>query len=404
MKRILLVTALAVGLGVSARIFSIQAGAGGPGEQGAFAASRAALAEKSKRVDALMAPWSKGDTPGAAIVVIQDGRVVHERGYGLANLETRTPIRPDTVFDLASVSKQFSAMAIMVLAERGKLSYDDSLSKFFPEFPPYARKITIRHLLDHTSGLPDYMDLFAKTGKINKDGKMGGFEPTSRDAVELLARQKELLFDPGEKYEYSNSGFAVLGQIVEKASGERFAKFLKDNIFQPLGMNSTLVLDETRPRIKNRAISYSREGNGYKDIDYDPLNWIYGDGNVNTTIEDMVKWDQALYTEKLVKQSTLRQAFTSGKLNNGRAIGYGFGWRVAKRFGLNCLSHGGLWVGFASYIMRFPDQHFTVIVLSNLAQFPTDTLTPKIAKIYLPDKIRGSSGSPNRASASLNTE
>ncbi len=344
-------------------------------------------AEREAQVDALMAEWSKGETPGAAVLVVQDGRVLLKKGYGLANVETKELIRPDTVFDLASVSKQFTAMAVMMLAERGKLSLDDPLSKFFPGFPAYAQNITVRHILNHTSGLTDYMEVLTATGKIDKNWKAGGFEPTSADTVKLLSEQKELRFAPGEKWEYSNSGYVVLGQIVVKASGKSLPKFLKENIFQPLGMNHTLVSDETRPKIKNRAISYRMEAGKYTNADYTPLNLIYGDGNVNTTIEDMYLWDQALYTEKLVKAATLKQAFTSGKLTNGKETGYGFGWSTIKYGGLETVGHSGGWAGFRTDITRFPQERFTVVVLSNLGSFKIGKTSQKIIGIYLGDKL-----------------
>ncbi len=343
------------------------------------------LDERAAQVDALMAGWS--DKPGAAVLVVQDGRVLLSKGYGLANVEGKEQIRPDTVFDLASVSKQFTAMAILMLAERGKLSLDDPLTKFFPEFPAYAQKITVRHILNHTSGLPDYMGAFTSTGKIDKDWKAGGFEPTSADVVKLLSEQKEARFAAGEKWEYSNSGYVVLGQIVLKASGKPLPQFLKENVFEPLGMKSTLVADESRPKIKNRAISYAPEGDKYTNIDYTPLNLIYGDGNVNTTIEDMYKWDQALYTEKLVKAATLKQAFTSGKLASGKEIGYGFGWGIGKYGDLETVSHSGGWAGFRTDIMRFPQQRFTVVVLSNFGAFRPASISKKVAAIYLADKL-----------------
>jgi CubicO group peptidase (beta-lactamase class C family) len=359
----------------------------GKSNQAPASALSAKDAERAAQVDALMAEWSKGETPGAAVLVVQDGRVLLKKGYGLANVETKEPIRPDTVFDLASVSKQFTAMAVLMLAERGKLSLDDPLSKFFPAFPAYAQKITVRHILNHTSGLPDYMVIMTATGKIDKNWKAGGFEPTSADTVKLLAEQKELRFAPGEKWEYSNSGYVVLGQIVVKASGKSLAQFLKENIFQPLGMNNTLVSDETRPKIKNRAISYGPDGGKFVNADYTPLNLIYGDGNVNTTIEDMYLWDQALYTEKLVKAATLKQAFTPGKLASGKETGYGFGWAVGKYGGLEMIGHAGGWAGFRTDIKRFPQERFTVVVLSNLGNFRPTKISEKIAAIYLGDKL-----------------
>jgi CubicO group peptidase (beta-lactamase class C family) len=343
--------------------------------------------ELAARVGALMAQWNAGDTPGAAILVVRDGQVLLSKGYGLSNIEGKAPIRPDTVFDLASVSKQFTAMAILILAERGKLSVDDPLSKFFPEFPAYAQKITIRHILNHTSGLPDYMEALMTAGKIDKQWKPGGFEPTSADIIKVLAEQKAPRFMPGAKFEYSNSGYVVLGQVATKAAGKPLPQFLKENVFEPLGMKSTLVADETKPKIKNRAVSYGSEAGKFVDADYTPLNLIYGDGNVNTTIEDMFKWDQALYTEKLVKKATLKQAFTSGKLNDGNETGYGFGWGIGRFGGLDVVAHSGGWAGFRTDIMRFPNERFTVVVLANWTHFRPADISRMIARIYLADTL-----------------
>src|SRR5215213_3855133 len=338
------------------------------------------LAEKSAQVDEIMSAMVRAGAPGAAVMVIQDGKVIHKKGYGLANVEAGTPIDSNTAFDLASVSKQFTAMAIMILAERGKLSYDDPLTKFFPEFPAYASKITVRHLLTHTSGLPDYMASFQKLGK--KD-----FEPTSKDAIRMLSEMPEPRFAPGEKWEYSNSGYVVLAQIVEKASGMGFASFMKKNVFDPAGMSNTLVADESRPKIANRAISYAPEVECFRNIDYTPLNLIYGDGNVNTSLEDMYRWDQALYTERLVKQATLKQAFTPAKLNDGSPTRYGFGWSISDLNGLPVLAHGGAWVGFRTSIARFPSERFTVIMLSNFARFNPEAVSKRIARVYLGEKL-----------------
>jgi len=352
------------------------------------------LADKSAQVDALFAPWTQGRTPGAAVLVVQDGKIVHKKGYGLADIAANTPIAPNTAFDLGSISKPFTAMAIMMLVERGKLRYGDPLSRFFPEFSSsYARKITIWHLLHHTHGFPDYEGLFVKSGMIDKDyprpskGKTEGFEPTIRDTLRLLAQQKELRFAPGDKYEYGGSGYVLLALIIEKVSGKPYPRFLRENIFQPLGMNSTLVYDETRPEVKNKAVSYARVGERYKDIDYTPLNLIYGDGNLNSTVEDLYKWDQALYTERLLRAGTLEQAFTPGNLNDGTETGYGSGWLVRNAPGLRRIAHGGSWVGFRNLMVRYPDQRFTIIVLSNFAEFDRETLVYKIARIYLADQI-----------------
>lgn len=316
-----------------------------------------------------------------------------KKGYGLANLENKKPIEPDTVFLLASVTKQFTAMAIMILAEYGKLRYSDSLSGFFPQFPPYAQTITIRHLLYHLAGFPEYDDLFLESGKLDKDyprsakSVRSDFEPTVKDALAILAEVKELQFAPGEKFEYSNSGYMILALIVEKVIGQTFSEFLQQNIFQPLDMRRSILYDETRPQIQNVATSYTLEDGVYKDIDYAPQNAIYGEDNIYTTIEDMYKWDQALYTEQLVKAATLQEAFTSGRLNNGKTSGYGFGWAVRRFLGLDALVHGGSWLGFRTSIVRIPSQHFTVVVLANLAQIDAGDFAAKISKIYLADKM-----------------
>jgi CubicO group peptidase (beta-lactamase class C family) len=353
----------------------------------------AAQAEHTAEVDALFAPWAGTATPGAGVLVIQDGRVLLKRGYGLADLESGSPIEPNTAFLLGSVSKQFTAMAIMILAERGKLGYDDPLARFFPGFPAYARRITVRHLLNHTSGLQDYEELFVKTGKIPANWPRSikeppdKYEPSAADALRLLEQQTELRFQPGSKWEYSNSGYMVLGQIVEKASGQRYRDFLRDDIFRPLGMTETAVYDETKPEIPKRAASYRQDGSKFPNIDYTPLNGIYGEDNVVSTLNDMYKWDQALYTEALVRQSTLAQALTPGRLNDNSATDYGFGWSIGDRLGLHYVEHGGSWLGFRNFVLRYPLQHFSVVVLSNLAQFDPGAVANKIARIYLQDQM-----------------
>ena len=328
------------------------------------------------------------------MIIIKDHQVLLKKGYGLADVEAKKPITPDTAFLLASVTKQFTAMAIMMLAERKKLSYEDPLSKFFPEFPSYAQNITVRKLLNHLAGLTEYDDLFVESGMVDRDwprsskSKPSNFEPTSKDALKLLTQQKTLRFSPGEKFEYSNSGYVILAQIVEKVSGNSFAEFLRENIFRPLGMKRSLLNDEVRPSIPNLASSYTFKDHVYREIDYTPLNAIYGEDNIYSTVEDLYKWDQALYTEKLVRASTLREAFTPGRLADGTLTNYGFGWRLGKFLGLDTVSHTGSWLGFNNYYVRFPGERFSVIVLSNSTQFQPVMIANKIARIYLAAKVK----------------
>ncbi|HNX30497.1 MAG TPA: serine hydrolase domain-containing protein [Holophaga sp.] len=342
-----------------------------------------------EKVDRLFAPWNRPDTPGAAVAVIRDGRILMEKCYGSADLGKGTLIGPDTAFRLGSVTKQFTAMAVMQLAERGKLSYEDPLSKYFPVFPAYARKITLRHLLQHTAGLPEYEALFVAQDKIDWNwprsvkSEPSAFEPTSKDALEILAQVEEPRFAAGSRYEYSNSGYVILAQIVERVSGQPFARFLRENIFQPLGMDRTCLSDQTRPGIQKLATSYRTEGGAYKDIDYTPVNAVYGADGIYSTLEDMCRWDQALYTEKLVKRATLEEAFTPGRLNDGSATCSGFGWRVDQALGFGRVSHGGAWLGFRNAIVRFPDQRFTVILLANHGGFNVIDFVTQASRFFL---------------------
>jgi CubicO group peptidase (beta-lactamase class C family) len=337
------------------------------------------------RVDTLFSRWDHPDTPGAAVMVIKNGKVLLKKGYGLADLESRTAITANTAFLLASVTKQFTAMAIMILQERKQLSFDDPLSKFFSEFPAYAESITVRHLLNHLAGFPEYDELFVTTGKIDKDWPRSSksarseFEPTAKDALRLLEDVKVLRFEPGTKFEYSNSGYVILAQIVEKVSGQRFCAFLKQNIFQPLAMNGSILYDENRPSIPNAALSYKFEKGMYQDISYAPQNAIYGEDNIYTTLDDMFRWDQALYGEKLVRAETLKQAFTPGRLTNRNSIPYGFGWFVDP----HRVRHSGSWLGYRTAIARYPDKQFSVIVLSNVADCGVGSIVDKISEIYI---------------------
>jgi CubicO group peptidase (beta-lactamase class C family) len=349
---------------------------------------RADLESLADKVDALFAPWSQNQMPGAAVLVVQGGQVVHKKGYGLADIKSKTPIRPDTSFLLGSATKSFTALSIMILADRRELSYDDSLLRFFPRFPGYAREITIRNLLQHTAGLAEYDDLFRAAGKIDGnwprsvESKPSHFEPTSRQTLRLLAAQKKLDFYPGEDYHYSNSGYVVLAQIVEKVSRQRFRRFVDREIFQPLGMDHSFVYDETRLKVEKRATSYSWKKGRYQDVDYTPLNFIYGEDGIYTTLDDMVRWVKAIDEQKLVKPKTWQEAFTPGKMNNGKFTDYGFGWILSDNF----VWHDGEWLGFRSYVAHHPQAHLGIVILSNCKELNASSLGHEVAEICLGDK------------------
>jgi N-acyl-D-aspartate/D-glutamate deacylase/CubicO group peptidase (beta-lactamase class C family) len=333
------------------------------------------------RIDALFAPLATGDSPGAAVIVIRNDEVLHAAGYGYADLQSREPITPQTSFRLASVSKQFTAMAIMILADRGELDYDDPLVKYLPELGPFGEKITLRHLLTHTSGLPDYYDVL-------EEETVEGMPDTEQAMQFLAAWDEPPLFAPGERYEYSNPGYEMLALVVERVSGQRFGRFLEDNIFLPLGMTETVVRDSTEPEIPNRALGYTRKEGSFELLDEHPLNHIIGSGGMYSTVEDLARWDQALYTATLVQRATLEQAWSPVRLTGGEEYPYGFGWRLGRYGGLGRrLCHAGGWLGFSTFIVRYPEHRFSVIVLSNLEDFDGEDFADRIADIYYPSTL-----------------
>jgi CubicO group peptidase (beta-lactamase class C family) len=325
----------------------------------------AAPVEKPAQVDALFASCANGEAPGASVIVIQNGEVLHERSYGLASIELGVANTPGTVFRLGSMTKQFTAMAILQLHDRGLLSIDDLVARYLPD-APHGDAITIRHLLTHTSGIGQ-------------------------------ADDAQLEFAPGERLNYSNKGYWLLGRIIEKISGRPYEEYLRENVLGPLGMSHT-GFEHRNEVIKNRASGYSnREGGGYLNTGFDDVSGAYSAGALYSTVRDMRLWDQALYTDKLAKPETIELAFTPAKLNDGRLASFGFGWMVRDYRGLREVCHGGDISGFNSYIARFPDQRFTVIVLSNVGMWPagptptSEVLAHRIAEIYLADVMHPAS-------------
>lgn len=374
MKRFLALAACAMALASYALLTAQSARA-----QTAEAAKAAStLTEKSAQVDRLLSASIKESDPGAVILIIQNGQVLKSASYGLANVESKMPVTAQTPFEIGSMSKPFTAMAVMMLAERGKLGLDDPLTKFFPTLPAYAQKIAVRHLLNHTSGLVDV---------INPKWFRRGYQPTSQELVEMLAREQKVNFAAGENFEYNNTGYVLLALIVEKASGVRFSKFMRENIFKPLEMNRTLIYDETKPKIAGMAVSYSAEGGAFKRDEDLSDKFFFGAKGVISTAEDLAKWDHALETEKLVKAATLRRIFAPTRLNNGTMSAYGFGWYVSREGGLDVLEHGGGYLGYRSYLKRYPAEHTTLILLSNNGSLEYVPLTRKIGQIYLAERM-----------------
>ncbi len=329
----------------------------------------------SKQIDEIVTKTVKDDTPGVAVLVIKNGEVVHKKGYGLANLEHKVAITSETVFDLASVSKQFTAMAVMILADRGELAFADDIRKVLPEMPETdkERPIRIEDLLHHVSGIHDYLD-FMESFK-------GDPNTVKNEGVLKILVDKKLDFPTGTKWAYSNSNYCLLGLILERVTKKTFREVMKKEIFEPLGMKSAWVFDDATQVIKNRAYGYERRK---KEWRYAHSDWIMtGDGTVMLSLEDFVLWDKALRDGKLVKAETLKLAWAPGKLDSGKEHTYGFGWNVTTKDGKLTVEHSGGWAGTSTYIVRYVDEGVTAVALSNAPGFVDPTsIARKAAKLW----------------------
>ena len=330
---------------------------------------------QADKVTALFDHLNEGTQPGAAVMVIRDGGVVYSGGFGFADVKKQIPIDADSTFRLGSVSKQFTAMAIMVLADEGRLDYDDLVTRYIPELDMYPG-VTIRHLLTHTSGMPDYYDTIDTSGGM----------PTNADMPAVMASMDGPVFAPGAQYEYSNPAYEMLPVIVEKVSGQAFSAFMLENVFRPAGMDDSLIYDHTEPEIANRVYGYEPRGRSFKLNDYHALNYLDGSGGMYATLEDFLAWDQALYGEDVVSAATLSEGFTRYTLNNGDEIDYGFGWRLDQHRGHRRIAHGGSWVGFRTSIARYPDAKLAVVVLTNRTDGNPGSYVDRISDIYLPER------------------
>ncbi len=338
---------------------------------------RGADEKKTAAVDEVFADLTKAGSPGCALGVYREGKILYSKGYGLANLEESVPITPQSVFDIGSTSKQFSAASILLLQKHGKLSVNDEVRKYIPELPDYGQKITILQLLNHTSGLRDYLTLMELAG-VNTDSVT-----TDEEAMQMIFRQKALNFAPGSDWLYSNTGFFLLSVIVKRVSGKTLREFAEENIFAPLEMTHTQYRDDHTSLIANRAMAYDakEKGRGYS------LNVSYfeqtGDGAVHTSVEDLLKWDENFYSGQIGGKEFLSEIQEQGKLNNGKVLDYAKGLRIADYRGLRTVSHGGSWGGYRAELLRFPEQHFSVACLCNLGSASPSNRARRVADIYL---------------------
>ena len=344
---------------------------------------------RKAQVDSIFAEWDKPDTPGCVCAVMQDGEIVYAQGYGVANLEHNSALSPDSVFYIASVSKQFTAACIVLLSQRGILSLDDDIRKYVPEIPDFGDTITIRNLIYHTSGIRDYPILFLLKGIYFEDNI------TNDKVLALLSRQEALNFKPGQKLTYSNSNYVLLAEIVERVSGKSLREFAEENIFDPLGMKQTHFDDDFRMIVKNRVSSYEKKENGNYARYLKSFN-VVGDGGLLSTVTDLSRWQKNFYDGKLGGQEFINLLLTKGTLNNGRELDYGFGLVHGNYRGMRIVRHGGGLQGFRAELLHFPDRRFSVAVLCNLAIMRPGALAKQVADIYLAEDFTERTSRPRR--------
>ena len=352
----------------------------------------------SPALDAIFSPLANASSPGLAVLVRKDGRTVFEHGYGARELRSFAKIDSQTNFRLASCSKQFTAMSTMMLVHDGKLRYDDKLTDVFSDFPAYGKAISIRNLLNHTSGLLDYEDLMAAAEK-RKGAAI--WTPTHQiqdaEVLDLLKQETAGKFAPGRQWSYSNSGYVVLGLVVAEISGKPFAQFLRERIFASLGMSQTLAYQKGKSEVSQRAYGHSKDAKAWKETDQSATSATLGDGGIYSSLEDLAKWDEALGQRTLLSENEMRPALIPVKLANGAQpmwptdsdrpegtpVAYGFGWFLDSYHEHQRMWHYGDTMGFHSYILRFPADHLTVIILCNRTDLDPESLALRVADLCL---------------------
>jgi CubicO group peptidase (beta-lactamase class C family) len=361
----------------------------------------------SEQVDKLFEKMDRTISPGCAVAAMRDGKILYQRGYGMADLDHNVPITAETVFHVASMSKQFTAAAIVMLAQERKLSLDDEVRKYVPELPDFGAPVTLRQLVYHTSGLRDQWELLGLAGwRYSLD------LITDDDVLSVMSRQKDLNFPPGSKHMYSNTGYTLLAQVVKRVSGQSFREFTTSRIFQPLGMRNTHFRDDHAEIVKNMAYGYVPAKDTFR-ISITNFDTV-GATSLLTTIEDLALWDENFYNPRVGGPEMIRQMLERGKLSDGEQLDYAFGLVIGKHRGLATVDHAGGDAGYRSDMIRFPDQHFTAVCLCNRADSNPSELTLQVAEIYLAkemtaaDKVGAGSGktvqlAPEKLAAKVGT-
>lgn len=367
------------------------------------AQAQSSEASREKRIDALFSGVTSPDAPGLAAMVVQNGKTVFERGYGVRDLRTKAKIDAHTNFRLASFTKQFTAMAIMLLVRDGKLHYDDKPTKVFPDFPAYGKDITIRNLLNHTSGLPDYEDLMDAEEKVKGPIWTPEHQIQDQEVLKLLEKASGGLFAPGTSWAYSNSGYVILGLIVARVSGKPFGDFLAERIFAPLHMDHTIMYVKGKNEVTNRAYGHTKqkETGVFQETDQGPTSATQGDGGIYTSLEDLAKWDDAFRNHTLLNAEEMNPALSEARLADGspthwpdvshgdngtpgKPVSYGFGWFLDPYQGHARIWHTGGTRGFRTIIERFLNENLTIIILCNRTDLDPEKLALQVTDLYLP--------------------
>jgi CubicO group peptidase (beta-lactamase class C family) len=325
--------------------------------------------QRAAMIDEIMSEYTKPDGPGASVLVMQDDSIFFSRAYGLADITTGERLTTAHNFRLASVTKQFTAMSVLMLSEAGRLSLEDSITRYFPDFPEYGRGIRVKHLLTHTSGLVDYEDLIPDTVTV---------QVHDIDCLRLMGQTDSLYFEPGSQYRYSNTGYALLALITEHVTGARFADVLRERIFQPLGMQTSVAFEEGISSVHHRSYGHSRKEDGWAKTDQSLTSAVLGDGGIYSNPTELATWISALWQHRLISDSFQQQAWTKALLNDGTAIDYGFGWHLDGGHP----HHDGSTKGFRNHILVFPDKRMMVVVLTNRDEGKPRELAERIAQLF----------------------
>ncbi|MDX1701823.1 MAG: serine hydrolase domain-containing protein, partial [Melioribacteraceae bacterium] len=330
-----------------------------------------------KQIDEIFTEFQIGTRPGASVAVIKDSRIIYKKGFGVANLESGQPINSETNFRLASITKQFTALSVLLLENEGKLSLFDKITDYFPELNHYAHEIKIINILQHTSGFLDYEHFVDAKDTIQlKDS----------DVLEILSGQDSTYFEPGTKHKYSNSGYAVLALLVDRVSGLSFAEFLDKKIFQPLKMNNTVAFEKGISTVSQRAIGYTDIDEGFINSDQSLTSAVLGDGGIYSSITDLLKWNKEVEEPTLLPEEKFFKVFEKGKTNSLEEFDYGLGWRLDPYKGLKRHYHTGGTSGFTNIYMKMPELNLTVIILINLWEYNAKGFAERVSDIFINEK------------------